>query len=294
VLNMLLQPVLNMFRSNTISLPLFNFLLVDEAQSFDRDSLSLLCALARHVTMVVDDRPFAFDSATINELHKISPKRELLGAFRCSPFIINLAAHLINDINTRNSFIQAAKTVQREKETPTLYLAQYEREERERLIEVLRNRLIRGESIAILLPREDQLDAFAERLKDPRIVIKRLKCDVKNDGNANLSDFADESPKLLSYENARGLSFDTVILPNLTTKTFADIPDLEIKRMLFTGITRATKWVFISALKDQMLPLLRPLVALSAHGLLNIQQAATPNYQQNTYSESEPDLTDIL
>ena len=48
---------------------------------------------------------------------------------------------------------------------------------------------------------------------------------------------------------AKGLTFDSVLLPRLTAKAYYYINRERMKRMMFVGIARATQWVYLSTVK---------------------------------------------
>ena len=50
---------------------------------------------------------------------------------------------------------------------------------------------------------------------------------------------------------ARGLTFDSVFLPQLTERAFSEIPLNSRRKLLFLGIVRASKWVYLSTVKSQ-------------------------------------------
>ena len=48
----------------------------------------------------------------------------LLEGFRCSPYLVRLAAELIDDPSERESFTNQPRVVPQQKETPLLYYAE--------------------------------------------------------------------------------------------------------------------------------------------------------------------------
>ena len=48
---------------------------------------------------------------------------------------------------------------------------------------------------------------------------------------------------------AKGLTFDSVLLPCLTAKAYDWTRREQLKRMMFVGIVRATQWVYLSTVK---------------------------------------------
>jgi len=67
-------------------------------------------------------------------------------------------------------------------------------------------------------------------------------------------DFGNNLPKIATYHSAKGLTFDSVLMPKITASAFDNISDSGLRqRMLFVGIARATQWVYLSTIKGQEL-----------------------------------------
>jgi superfamily I DNA/RNA helicase len=249
---------------------------VDDGQELDSISLDIISTISRHVTVVADDKhkinEFGLSSGELLAKMRQRHSLHLNGAFRCSPYIINLASQFINDLEIRNAYLHEARIPESEKETPVLYYAANAQDERNKIIEVLRNRLIKGENVGILLFNEEQVHHFAELLKDPRLEIRKILSDVRNDGSQNKLDFGNDCPKLLTFQNAQGITFDTIVIPQIITSSFPkNISELQLQKIFFSAITRATKWVFLSTHNVDSLPLLNKIKPLQEQGLLNIQ-----------------------
>jgi len=85
-------------------------------------------------------------------------------------------------------------------------------------------------------------------------------------------DFNSDKPKVLTFHGAKGLTFDTIIMPQLTMRNFYRLGDDQIERLLFVGITRAIKWVYMSSSERSQLPSLKKLHVLKTEGCLTIQR----------------------
>jgi superfamily I DNA/RNA helicase len=76
-------------------------------------------------------------------------------------------------------------------------------------------------------------------------------------------DFASGRAKLMAYHSAKGLTFDSVLMPRLSAKSFPYTRSERLERLLFVAITRATKWCYfstpldnpLSVLHDKLVPL---------------------------------------
>jgi len=112
---------------------------------------------------------------------------------------------------------------------------------------------------------------------------------------------------MLTFHGAKGLTFDTIIMPQLTKRWFQKLDEEQIERLLFIGITRATNWVYMSATESSQIPALQKLYPLVIEGCLTIQrpdvsvtgQPGLPGFQQQVDSDYEEaddsdDVTGIL
>jgi hypothetical protein len=70
---------------------------------------------------------------------------------------------------------------------------------------------------------------------------------------------------------AKGLTFDSVLLPRLTAKAYYYINRERMKRMMFVGIARATQWVYLSTVKGTEFDEMEVLKDAAAQGHLTLQ-----------------------
>jgi hypothetical protein len=80
----------------------YEFVVVDEGQDLDGDVFEVLRPVARHVTVAADRKQQLYDYGASEEeiAHRLGLARRnvsLLGAFRCSPYIVPLGAAFITD-----------------------------------------------------------------------------------------------------------------------------------------------------------------------------------------------------
>jgi superfamily I DNA/RNA helicase len=178
----------------------------------------------------------------------------LVDAFRCCPYIVRLASEFIEDPRERAAFLNQTRTAQSDIQTPLLYEASDVDDEKARLIEVLRERQIVDRSIAILFPKNAQVESFANKCREQGIPVQTRK------GGLN---FADSTPKVITIHSAKGLTFDSVLLPRLVTSSFSGPLDGWAERLLYVGMTRATRWVYFSTVRGRALPALARIRALA-------------------------------
>ena len=230
--------------------PLLDVALVDEGQDLDDECYALLRLSARHVTVAFDLKQSLYREAGESSIrHALGvPTRahDLQATYRACPYVVDLACEFIADEDEKEAFRAQAATTQTERQTPLLYLAADEADERQRLVEILRERLLRNERVAILFPTLPQVSLFADFLRAQGILADRQpQTDLQ--GRRTPLDFASGRPAVLTYHSAKGLTFDSVLMPGVTRSAIR-ARHTSARRMLFVAITRATHWVYVSAL----------------------------------------------
>lgn len=271
--------------SNAVRLPLYDFVLVDEGQDLDPTSFDTLRRIARHVTICLDHKQQIYErgSGEGEILKALGLRRRnltLLDAYRCSPYVARLAAQLLEDPSEREQYLRQVRTEQTERETPLLYEATSFEDEKRRLIEVLRQRLLTDQRIAVLFPLRRQVFGFAQALN---------AAGIEAETQDNL-DFSSGRPKLITYHSAKGLTFDSVLLPRLVVDSFPHTLAQRTRRLLFVAITRATHWVYLSAVENAGAPLLTTLKPLAAERMLTVQQGGRSQPQPRTDASISEDL----
>jgi superfamily I DNA/RNA helicase len=235
------------------STPLLDVALVDEGQDLDDEGYALLRLSARHVTVAFDLKQSLYREAGEFSIRQAlgAPARELdlQATYRACPYVVDLACEFISDEAEKEVFRAQAATTQTERQTPLLYLAADEADERHRLVEILRERLLRNERVAILFPTLPQVGLFADFLRAQGILADRQpQTDLQ--GRRTPLDFASGRPAVLTYHSAKGLTFDSVLMPGVTRSAIR-ARHSSARRMLFVAITRATHWVYVSALAKE-------------------------------------------
>ena len=246
----------------------FEFVLVDEGQDLSAEAFELINLLGRHVTVCIDHKQQIYENGSTEDdildgLGLNRHNQSLLGTYRCTPYIVDIASRLVEDPRHRQEFVNQCRIDGAGREQPLLYLADDFEDEKRRLAEVLRTRIAKGEKIAVLVPRRNQMFGFAKGLAELGFEVETKK---------NL-DFSSNRPKVLTYQSAKGLTFDTVLMPRLVSRSFTREADDLIERLLFVGITRAMTWVYLSSTEPASLPALDKIGEAEDSGSLAVQEA---------------------
>lgn len=284
------QEVLSFLQKNTSKYDFFDFILVDEGQDLDSVSFEILKRVSRHLTVCLDHKQQIYNEGSdekgiLSILDIPQSSVYLLDALRCSPFIAQSAAKLIQNTTDRENFVAQVRTQQTRRETPVLYLAKDFNDERDHLIDIVRTRMHNGESIGILFPTNRLVYGFAESFKKSGIAVEKPK---EYSFNSN-------RPKLLTYHSAKGLTFDTIIMPRLVTRSFNFINDEEqLRKLLFVGMTRARIWFFLSTVETDKLPLLSIFDEAASQHILTKQVFSAFHVINQAVKPFEDDVLDIF
>ena len=295
------------FFAKVIGCPLYDGVLVDEGQDLTPVAFEILKRISRHVTVCMDAHQQLYEEpkrcAESDILQTLGLRKcnlTILGAYRCCPYITRLAARLLRDPIERQAFLNQIKTEQRERRTPLLYIAANTNEEKQHLVQIIKDRQLAGDRIAILLPNKAKLFSLARTLSEAG-----LEVEVPKQHRATeffIHDFQSERPKLLTYYAAKGLTFDTVIMPRLVPASFRQMSLERLEKLLFVGLTRATRWAYLSTVEGPMLPPVLDLASLESAGTITVQRAGdtlpflggVPNVPPAQKPANADALTDLL
>jgi superfamily I DNA/RNA helicase len=261
------EAVARFVSTGRLALPLYDFVLVDEGQDLEPLCFGILRRIARHVTVCLDHKQQIYERGSSEReiLASLGLSRRnltFLDAYRCSPLVARVAAQLLEDPAERQQYLRQVRTCQTEREVPLLYEAESFEAEKRRLVEVVRQRLLRDQRVAVLFPLRRQVFGFAQALAAAGLEVETQE---------NL-DFSTSRPKLITYHSAKGLTFDSVLLPRLVPDSFPRVSADRLRRLLFVAMTRATGWAYLSSLAGARLPLLEELDLLVDERVLARQQ----------------------
>ena len=117
-----------------------------------------------------------------------------------------------------------------------LFNAEDPKAEMDELAGLLGERAMLGHASAVLVP---------NRAAEYRTVKALTERSVQVSTKKDLT-FGDLRPIVMTYHSAKGLTVDAVFMPDLTEKAFEKVTEsAQRERMLFVGITRATRWAWL-------------------------------------------------
>ncbi|HOD66010.1 MAG TPA: 3'-5' exonuclease [candidate division Zixibacteria bacterium] len=285
--------------------PVYDYVLVDEGHDLDEISYKILVRIARHITVCMDRKQQIYDDGAAEErvLHILGlPKRSvaLLEAYRCCPYITRLAATLL-DRQERQPYLGQMRTEQVEREKPLLFIANAQEAELHELARQIRERQrVQGRndggggSIAILFPQKRMVFGYANALADLGVQVEVHLDRPAQQARYEMVDFRNNLPKILTYHQAKGLTFDSVFMPRLVGYAFKRVSEPRLRRLLFVGITRAKSWVYMSTEDSRMLPCLNAICDESGDFLAVRYSGGNDGPKPDTDSGEEDGLANLF
>lgn len=226
--------------------PMLEVALVDEGQDLSASAIRLLAAVSKHVTLAMDARQQLYstgmDIQTACDLLGVQrASSSLLTAYRCTPLIVDLAAEFLPTDEEAANFRATNLLPLDGVETPVLFTAEDSKAEMDELAALLGERAMLGHASAVLVP-----NRAAERKTVKAMADRSVQVSTRDDLT-----FGDLRPIVMTYHSAKGLTVDAVFMPDLTELAFAKVTEsAQRERMLFVGITRATRWAWLGTRRD--------------------------------------------
>jgi superfamily I DNA/RNA helicase len=293
------QGVYGYLQEHYQSRPLYQAVFVDEGQDLDPVSFAIIQLIARHVTVCMDHKQQIYEHGStehqiLKNLGMSQRNISLLSAFRCCPYIAWLSSQFIRDKSEKDQYLRQVKMAQVERQLPLLYYAKDMDDEKNRVAELIRNRQLKGDRIAILYPTNRQVFGFSQGLKELGVETEVPTKKRKLQDNYKAIDFQTDLPKVMTYHGAKGLTFDTVIMPQLKGYSFQHLQTDWVERLLFVGISRATKWVCFCTEQDKEHPVLEKIKPMAKQKYLTIQYAGEQVSEDSQPSANIGQSEDIL
>lgn len=230
--------------------PILDAALVDEGQDLPVQCYRILQRASRHVTVALDPHQRIFEGGAVPAkvrlalgLDAADPGLRLELNYRSGKELAAFASGFLEDAGERSRFLAKADQAPSIGQKPLVHFAHSEAEESDRLADLVRQRMALGDRVGILLPRTRQVLSTARLLEESGIPVQRALSTRSGPGSD--ADFGSPLPKLCTYHSAKGLTFDSVLLPRLGDDSFPRDQGPSRRRLLFVGISRASRWAFL-------------------------------------------------
>jgi superfamily I DNA/RNA helicase len=234
--------------------PTADYIIVDEVQDFSIDEIrSIRSAAKKYVFMFGDSNQSIYQSlrstTTIEELCKefdITAPVVLHNCYRLPKSVAPLLPYVLKDVEYvegryKNENANSPYIIQAASYNEQLRIIQHDIIEKNRFKEV-----------GILLPSNDMVLQVASQLvaNGMDVEIRYRGEDVEKSKQFDTLNFNNIAPKLMTYHSAKGLQFETVIIP--LCPSFRNIPEL---KRLYVALTRTYRNLYILYSGDMPTPL---------------------------------------
>ena len=276
--------------------------LVDEGHDLDPTVFKILKIVSRHVTVFIDNKQQLFDTGSsvqsvANALDVHGRNETLNDTYRCSPYIVQTAASFISSKAEREHFIEQNQSgASGERQKPHIYIGNDHESVLDRLIDVIRTCVDRGDRVGILFPNRRHVYGYVRSFQEAGIDVEVPPTSGKTNRFQTPHDFETLRPKVMAYPSAKGLTFDVVLIPFLSKDQFPPrIRVQTLERWLFVAITRAVRWVYIGATRGVLFE--ERFERLETEGQLSIERGQETIESVNLESNdrvSTNDLSDLF
>ena len=267
-----LSAVLEYFQKNHVS-PALDVALVDEGQDLPLEAHRLLAMATCHVTVCADYEQRLYEHGTdLPEALAILGIRDgpaaLAHNLRSSAAIKQLAASFLTQTERQRYLASEDKnSLPTTLRIPLLFRSSSVREQWQRLAAIVRHEIGRNARVGVLLPSNDLVDEAYFHLSKQRVPVQRITT-----ADHGRPDFDELVPKVLTIFSAKGLSFDSVLVPCVTGAHYCRRPTAGDK-LLFVACTRALDWVCLGTVVGQEPTILSKAHELTVAGHLIEQEA---------------------
>ena len=225
-------------------MPKADYIIVDEIQDFDRDEIMQFIKAARKCYFFFGDtaqsiyRAFGKETLTIDQISSMTGIKvsRLYNNYRLPKPIAKITQEYVAiDANPYAEAIYQSK----ETELPRFVKFDDEKSQIEAIIDIISKKNMKN--VGILVPNNDLVLSTMKAFND-----LNFPCEFKYNAGYNdkrnrvTLDFTTDLPKLMTYHSAKGLQFETVILP-----FYEGANDKETQKALYVAMTRTYRYLYV-------------------------------------------------
>lgn len=194
----------------------FDEIIIDEAQDVPLEFYHIINNYTKKVSFGADDAQSLFDgSCNTNELNSLFYKNEpyeLEKNYRNSKEILEFTSSVFPKIPIPRNVLNSAQITGRKPFCINLEWDDFERSVVSSIVEISEEFNESTHNIGILLPGEKQVDSYYDLLS------RKINCSRYHSKMVNFESL--ERVHITTFKSAKGLEFDTVIIPNFDSYTW--------------------------------------------------------------------------
>ena len=239
-------------------MPKADYIIVDEIQDFDREEIMQFINAARRCFFFFGDtaqsiyRAFGKETLTIDQISSMTGIKvsRLYNNYRLPKPIAKITQEylgLTEEDNVRK--YSESLYLSKENASPVFVECHSRQEQIDCIISIIRKNKYRN--VGILVPENDLVLEIMNAFTSEKFACEfKFNAGYNDYRNKDTLNFKTEYPKLMTYHSAKGLQFETVILP-----FYQGANNLDEKKSLYVAMTRTYRHLYVLYNGDMLKPL---------------------------------------
>ena len=239
-------------------MPKADYIIVDEIQDFDREEIMQFINAARKCFFFFGDtaqsiyRAFGKETLTIDQISSMTGIKvsRLYNNYRLPKPIAKITQEylgLTEEDNVRK--YSESLYLSKENASPVFVECHSRQEQIDCIISIIRKNKYRN--VGILVPENDLILEIMNAFTSEKFACEfKFNAGYNDFRNKDTLNFKTEYPKLMTYHSAKGLQFETVILP-----FYQGASNLDEKKSLYVAMTRTYRHLYVLYNGDMLKPL---------------------------------------
>ena len=239
-------------------MPKADYIIVDEIQDFDREEIMQFINAARKCFFFFGDtaqsiyRAFGKETLTIDQISSMTGIKvsRLYNNYRLPKPIAKITQEylgLTEEDNVRK--YSESLYLSKENALPVFVECHSRQEQIDCIISIIRKNKYRN--VGILVPENDLVLEIMNAFTSEKFACEfKFNAGYNDFRNKDTLNFKTEYPKLMTYHSAKGLQFETVILP-----FYQGANNLDEKKSLYVAMTRTYRHLYVLYNGDMLKPL---------------------------------------
>ena len=239
-------------------MPKADYIIVDEIQDFDREEIMQFINAARKCFFFFGDtaqsiyRAFGKETLTIDQISSMTGIKvsRLYNNYRLPKPIAKITQEYLG-LTEENNVRKYSESLYLSKEnaSPVFVECHSRQEQIDCIISIIRKNKYRN--VGILVPENDLVLEIMNAFTSEKFACEfKFNAGYNDYRNKDTLNFKTEYPKLMTYHSAKGLQFETVILP-----FYHGANNLDEKKSLYVAMTRTYRHLYVLYNGDMLKPL---------------------------------------
>ena len=239
-------------------MPKADYIIVDEIQDFDKEEIMQFINAARKCFFFFGDtaqsiyRAFGKETLTIDQISSMTGIKvsRLYNNYRLPKPIAKITQEYLG-LTEENNVRKYSESLYLSKEnaSPVFVECHSRQEQIDCIISIIRKNKYRN--VGILVPENDLVLEIMNAFTSEKFACEfKFNAGYNDYRNKDTLNFKTEYPKLMTYHSAKGLQFETVILP-----FYQGANNLDEKKSLYVAMTRTYRHLYVLYNGDMLKPL---------------------------------------